>query len=727
MPFTFTYKRGAADPVAFKPGSAALTLRSRAADQLDLGGMPAGTLQRGDVITVTFASAVRFRALVRRVSSAQSRGSAVSQSASALGPWHDLARLVYRQSWMLLPPAGEAAVPTLAARVILHQDAAGEPLTLAEQIADILGFAETPCGFAASASPSVPALTMPMEEQRDLTCAQALERCLRLLPHVCAAFDYSQTPPVLDLITPAASDAAWIAAASLLSREDTATGDPVEGVDLEIEATGSVNGSPYRQVVHQSAGDLSDPLRVLTATVQLAGSDSDATYNSADIVTETIPSDLTDASWWKAKHPRLANIAVGDIVITNPARSGSAEAANYPRITASAVSDIDAIGLKARVERFTCTAKITLASGGTPIDIEESVTLTMDFVTTNATTKKYKWMESSSSASGETIPEGLAAALLAQHAADGRETVIALRLAAEHWPAIGDTCSGLVASEISVDCRDETASVTFGPPGHLSPDEMADLLTGFRCRNRASHAYARSTGRHDDDKPEAEDRSVKPMSSTEFAPGQKAKTSVIADGKKVTLDPSADLGAGEEAKFRELKYTPEGGAETTVKILATEAVTIPPAGSDPDGIDVITSVKSFSVVTLSGGAGSALRITFGTANSITGAAGEDITKDVTLTEADLVDGLSLADNELTPSRKTVKTLGVADALPAAAIELPAGGAFPPDGWSEQTRVTQVQWDSTYYKLQIKKGTVLVKDDSEDAAWTDILEGEEFSV
>ena len=32
MPFTFTYKRGAADPVAFKPGSAALTLRSRAAE-----------------------------------------------------------------------------------------------------------------------------------------------------------------------------------------------------------------------------------------------------------------------------------------------------------------------------------------------------------------------------------------------------------------------------------------------------------------------------------------------------------------------------------------------------------------------------------------------------------------------------------------------------------------------------------------------------------------------
>ena len=581
MPFTFTYKRGAADPVAFKPGSAALTLRSRAVDQLDLGGMPAGTLQPGDVITVTFESAVRFQAPVRRVSAVQSRGSSVSQSASALGPWHDLARLVYRQSWMLLPPSGESAVPTLAARVILHQNATGYPVTLAEQIADILDFASSPCGFAASPSPSVPALTMPMEEQRDLTCAQALERCLRLTPHVCTAFDYSQTPPVLNLITPAASDAAWIAAASLLAREDTTTGEPVEGVDLEIEATGSINGSPYRQVVHQSAGTLTDPLRVLTATVQLAGSDSDATYRSADIVTDDIPSDLTDASWWKAKHPRLANIAVGDIVITYPARSGSADAADYPRITASAVSDIDAIGLKARVERFTCTAKITLTSDGTALDIEESVTLTMDFVTTNATTKKYKWMESSSSASGETMPEGLAAALLAQHAADGRETIITLRLSDTCWPAIGNTCSSLVASEIAIDCRDETAAVTFGPPGHLSPDEMADLLTGFRCRARASHAYARSTGRPDDDKPEAEDRSVKPMSSTEFAPGQKAKTTIFADGKTVTLDPSTDLDASEVAKFRACTFTDTDGEEQTVRILSTAAMSI---GGDTSGI-----------------------------------------------------------------------------------------------------------------------------------------------
>lgn len=55
----------------------------------------------------------------------------------------------------------------------------------------------------------------------------------------------------------------------------------------------------------------------------------------------------------------------------------------------------------------------------------------------------------------------------------------------------------------------------------------------------------------------------------------------------------------------------------------------------------------------------------------------------------------------------------------------SGGEFPPAGWSEQTRVTQIQYDSTYHKLQVKTGTVLVKDETEDSTWTDVITFEEF--
>lgn len=54
-----------------------------------------------------------------------------------------------------------------------------------------------------------------------------------------------------------------------------------------------------------------------------------------------------------------------------------------------------------------------------------------------------------------------------------------------------------------------------------------------------------------------------------------------------------------------------------------------------------------------------------------------------------------------------------------------GSGGIPAGYTAQNRITQIQYDSTYYKLQIKKGTVLVKDDSEDADWTTLLTFQAF--
>ena len=51
------------------------------------------------------------------------------------------------------------------------------------------------------------------------------------------------------------------------------------------------------------------------------------------------------------------------------------------------------------------------------------------------------------------------------------------------------------------------------------------------------------------------------------------------------------------------------------------------------------------------------------------------------------------------------------------------GSGIPDGYSEEERVTQIQWDNSAKKLQVKKATVLIKD--EDASWTDLLTFAEY--
>ena len=61
----------------------------------------------------------------------------------------------------------------------------------------------------------------------------------------------------------------------------------------------------------------------------------------------------------------------------------------------------------------------------------------------------------------------------------------------------------------------------------------------------------------------------------------------------VNLD-SADVGSGNEAKFRDLTYTNARGQQTTIKVLSTDGATIPPGGGAPTGtpLEVFTGMRS---------------------------------------------------------------------------------------------------------------------------------------
>ena len=103
---------------------------------------------------------------------------------------------------------------------------------------------------------------------------------------------------------------------------------------------------------------------------------------------------------------------------------------------------------------------------------------------------------------------------------------------------------------------------------------MASLLSGFRNKCTASSASIRSTG-----KPKGGDTvemgAIPPLSSSEFAPGTKSKTTIAASsssssGGSIVLD-SAALDPGEEIAVRELTIPGKDGEEDkTVKVLATE-------------------------------------------------------------------------------------------------------------------------------------------------------------
>lgn len=415
------------------------------------------------------------------------------------GPWWHLQRIVYRQIWQTL--VRDALGPTPSGRVILHQSAAGAAISVDAQLADIIAYARTqsaPLALGACATH----LTLPWDEQRDLTCAQAVDRCLRFCPDVCSRIDYAPAVPVLHFT--AGDDFQIPDSAETIV--DQARDDLVcPGVEIQIERLGQHDGTQYRTLQNLTAGDVADPDAV-HATLQLAGPESNRTVLRVDVVTETIPAPLANAAWWIARHPRLNGIAAGDLSIIDTGRWTLDTAANppawavaadtnlYPRISLTPIAQLVTLDVRSRVERITATCDIIRRNAANEIiDNEHAVVLELQVVTTNATTRTYTHVQAFSGIDGEPVPEGLAAELLAHWSTRYYDGTATWPLA-DAWPVVGAIVSGSPIQSCSVESSRNTASVQFGAPAHLSIEDFAARLQGFRTRRASISWRSRSTG-----------------------------------------------------------------------------------------------------------------------------------------------------------------------------------------------------------------------------------------
>ena len=223
----------------------------------------------------------------------------------------------------------------------------------------------------------------------------------------------------------------------------------------------------------------------------------------------------------------------------------------------------------------------------------------MNFLTTNATgtadnPKTYTWVAESSAESGESVPSGLAATILAERSGPLLSERMSIRLG-DALPQLGDA---IVESEgtvflqsFDVDCAALVADLHFGVPDYLSPEDMASLLSGFRNKCTSASASIRKTGKTKDGGTNVEMGSIPPLSSTEFAPGKKAKMTIKSSGSSgggISLD-SSELDSGETISVKTLtiKGAGEDGEDKTYKVLATEDMSIEGDPSDK----VVTSLN----------------------------------------------------------------------------------------------------------------------------------------
>jgi hypothetical protein len=126
------------------------------------------------------------------------------------GPWWYLENLVFQQPYQnIFLGYAVAGDPTTAiygvansSHLFLNQAAAGalEKITTGQQIIEALNWALKPFVTAAVTPPFqigavTPALDVPIDEVRDITCAEVIHKMLRWSPDAVCWFDYATTPP----------------------------------------------------------------------------------------------------------------------------------------------------------------------------------------------------------------------------------------------------------------------------------------------------------------------------------------------------------------------------------------------------------------------------------------------------------------------------------------------------------------------------------------------------
>ena len=518
-------------------------------------------------------------------------GRAAGNTFSASGGWRHFERMVYTQ------PAGfyyggENAVSTRqTSRVVLGMPPSGAGMiSAAQQLRNILDFARqnAPAGslFPNNFETGIGGLEsvmLPLDELRDATLSQCLDRILRHIPGVTVAQRRATGQPALQIFQAgsslAADAAVYMERARILSREDSADDSAVAGVRVEIERAGSANGKAVRRMFLRTAGATAGP-NILHVTLQLDGRSASRTVQRLDLKTEDFPADLNDSGWWRARLGAIAKNAAA-LEIKNAARVPGGNAARYPRIALNAVpAEIEEAGLYARAEKITATASYTVNDeAGSLVKIVEEQPVEIDITATSGATREYSWTSAMSADAGEPEPEGLAAALLAQHANDGHSISALIRLpiagdppiagaasedeymdhsiSHEGLPGPGDEYQGLVCQTADYDLAAHTVAVRFGPPTQVSPQDLASMMVGARTRKSVSSVNGtRMTGEVGGDKI---DLSLVAASGGKAAGEGRVVRSVIAPasgsgGAKIDLDSEPIKEADSDIKPREITF-----------------------------------------------------------------------------------------------------------------------------------------------------------------------------
>lgn len=453
------------------------------------------------------------------------------------GPWDWLQRRILLQNQAVVVDPETSTVPTLVPQglIILGQSDAGTSVELAEALEAVFeGVGDL--DLAVGADFDYPVV---WDEVADLTRADAIVRLLATAPDAVAWWDYTATPPTLHLARRANLTAATIAVAPA-GLGGTAAYAPLEsitvierpdlvptGVFLTYRRIDTVNGSPYLVLSTETAGSgAATDEGALARTIELAGLNSSSTVLEQECRTRPLSSSLTASgtitsgadftalsAFWKSKVGYL-----NDPTITVQGFRGTGRAVTdtgedpAPSLNTGLANELVEGGITPWMEDTplnivgqdqTYTAEVALHKAGV---FWKNVTVSAGVMATTATTKTYRYTESTTTTPAEPTPVGMASQLydaLSVLPVQGSLTlieeectlttrvgkVVNLTGGRSAWSSMRALVQGVQA-----DLDTGRTQITYGPPEQLGPQDLVAILRANRFKNAATRGLLRATG-----------------------------------------------------------------------------------------------------------------------------------------------------------------------------------------------------------------------------------------
>jgi len=437
---------------------------------------------------------------------------------------------------------------------VLGEDMLGNPLTTGAVIREALEYA-VGAGAPFQIGTILAGVYAPTQEGKALSCAEVVKNMLRWTPDAVAWFDYSTTPPTLSIVQRAALTAVSVPMVSDISEslEICARHDlQVPSVTLVYDQNALFGGKVWGGTAVDTWPASSNPQtpKALVLMLELAG--QDGTSQSQPVVTRSLPGTGADAStillWWRKRDAWLASLNIDDLEVIDGSWVGTLDAgqvdANGDNLPAWGLADLPNELVRGSITDWMQAAYTELKAAKMTVAVKLSIDPTslsvhytpdqarlirawfnMDspdpllsnvlwkyasVTATNAVTQVYQVV--TSAGGSEPMPPtgegGLANnfydALATLHYEGSFSTVEA---EVSRWIGLGNTFNlngagaraawatmNAVVQEVDLEAASGRTTIHFGPPEHLSPQDVLELIRGLRRTQPSYRTAERATG-----------------------------------------------------------------------------------------------------------------------------------------------------------------------------------------------------------------------------------------